>query len=55
LTDVGISNAPTFVAVLETEVFEAITKLATKLNRAHTIVCGLVVECPISQDYTFGI
>ena len=50
-----IWEEPTLVAVLEAEVLKALAKLAAELYRANTIIFGLVVECPVCQDYTFGI
>jgi hypothetical protein len=34
---------------------KARAKRAAFLYRAYAIICGLVVECPVCQDYTFGI
>ena len=50
-----ISEQPTFVAVLETEVLVTLAKRAAFLYRTYAIICGLVVECPICQEYTLGI
>jgi hypothetical protein len=55
LEEIDVSEALTLVPVLETEVLEALTKRAAKLNRSYTIVCGLVIERPVFQKYAVGI
>jgi hypothetical protein len=50
-----IWEEPTLVAVLEAEVLKALAKLAAELYRANTIIFGLVVECPVFQEYTVCI
>jgi hypothetical protein len=47
-----ISETPTLVAILKTEVLEALAKLAAVLYRANTVIRGLVVERPVCQEYT---